>query len=72
MVKCKHEKGELIECMGATHTRMVYDGVMEESGNNEMGEITHYEYHCHVCKKWFRAKTSLTAPKWLANHIDNL
>ena len=67
---CKHQNGHLNEYMTAEHSRRVVDGVVEDEGLNEMGNITHYEYVCSGCGKTWRLATTnpdiTRMPKWLS------
>jgi len=67
---CKHQNGYLNEYMTAVHSRRVVDGVVEKTGLNEIGNITHYEYRCNECDKVWRLNTldpNLTRmPPWLS------
>lgn len=54
--------------MDATHERLVENGVAENVGYNNMGNIKHYEYFCKGCERSFRFATlnpDITRlPKW--------
>lgn len=68
MRTCKHKNGELIEFMKASHTRLVEMGDVEKTGDNEIGEITHYCFNCYDCKKTFKVKNLLKAPRWFLKY----
>ncbi len=70
-MKCKHDNGELIEVMTATHSRIVLNGVCETIGYNEIGNITGYQFHCIDCKKWFKWSCGPKAPKWAQRYFDS-
>lgn len=66
---CKHQKGEFFEYCDAEHSRLVEDGkFVEDSCNNEYGNITGYLYKCWDCKKYwkYRAPNQKSLPKWLS------
>ena len=65
---CKHRNGFLIEHMEATHERQIIDGVMENEGNNEVGNIEGYSFICIECKKRIKYKKQ----KWIKKYIDRL
>ncbi len=53
-MKCKHQTGEFIEVMSATHCRQVENGNVDTIGYNEIGDISHYLFRCYDCKKVFK------------------
>ncbi len=71
MSKCKHLNGALLEVLFATHTRYIENGVLLKYGDNNMGNLSHFEYHCNDCNKIFSFKNA-NRPKWLQKHIDKL
>jgi hypothetical protein len=69
---CKHQNGEFIEVMNATHTRIVSNSIMETKGNNEIGNIEQYEFRCDDCNKHMVFKNILKAPKWVRTLYEAL
>ena len=69
--RCKHQNGELIEHMTATHAREVTDGNLEPIGFNEIDDVTGYEYHCFDCDKYFKF-VSRPRQHWLRDIHDQL
>ena len=70
---CKHKNGILVEIMEATHTRYVRNGVMQDFGFNDMGNIQGYAFRCEECGKSFKASSGITSRyKWLGDLINLL
>lgn len=72
MKRCKHHTGTVIEVMLGTHARSVENGIMEGIGYNNVGNITHYEYRCFDCGKWFVFRTWGKYPKWFQKFYNEL
>ena len=50
---CKHLNGYLVENVDAWTNFCVVDGKVEEIGDNEIGNISGYLYHCNDCgREW--------------------
>lgn len=55
---CRHQDGEFIEWIQASHTREVSGGVLAPEGLNEPGDAIGFEYRCNSCGRswrWVRA-----------------
>ncbi len=53
MARCKHKNGYLSEFVDTWTSFDVIDGIVEEIGSNEIGNITGYLYHCDDCgEEW--------------------
>lgn len=70
--RCKHLNGDFVEVMTATHMRTVSNGEADKVGYNDMGNITHYEFHCSDCETNFRFSCREKAPKWMHKYFDAL
>ncbi len=72
-MRCKHLNGVLSEIMVAYHERTVENGLMEDIGYNNVGEITGYEYKCLDCGKAFMFSYSgAIRQKWLKEIFEQL
>ena len=71
--RCLHQRGLFTELSAAIHERAVIGGTMAETGHNDIGEITGYEYFCLDCNRaWKVDSISSFKPKWLKKIADQL
>jgi len=68
---CKHKNGYLVESVDAWTSFDVTDGIVDEIGSNELGNISGYLYHCNDCgREWkWKARPHL---KWLQRIYEQL
>ena len=71
--KCRHRNGSFFEILYAYHVRDVSDAKMDKIGNNEMGDISEYEFKCSDCGGSFKLKFPVGEnPKWLQDLYKQL
>jgi len=68
---CNHKNGYLSEIIFVSHVRDVVDGKLADVGENEMGSIECYRYHCNDCGRDWRYNVPVRL-RWLRKIHEQL